>query len=146
MKCICSDQEGAVISDFVGLLTEKFTMERDLAGSEGHTGASLAERHIQLTQISALKLWHDAKRLRLHPTKRQVVQEAAMCQNLLLNYGGATPAQGPLGYAPTDPYEWNVSGRAAYEGAVHSPEDAGEFAMRMRMAGKDAILKSIGED
>eukprot|EP00959_Pyramimonas_sp_CCMP1952_P323558 6771163-Pyramimonas_sp.AAC.1 len=47
-KVLVSDQEGAVIEDFIGKACEAYDMERDLQGSEGHTRAGLAERRLGL--------------------------------------------------------------------------------------------------
>ena len=61
MRTIVSDQEGAVISEMTATACERYNIRRELAGSEGHTGASLAERHIDLIRLAALKVWEEVK-------------------------------------------------------------------------------------
>ena len=53
-KVIVSDQEGAVIGDFIGKACEAYDIERDLQGSEGHTRTGLAERRLGLIKLAAL--------------------------------------------------------------------------------------------
>ena len=57
-KCIRFDQEGGVRSDDFSVVCDRYSIHRQLAGSDDsgkHTTAGLAERHIQLVKASALK-------------------------------------------------------------------------------------------
>ena len=92
MYVLVSDQEGAVTSDLVSIACEKFNIERDLGGSQGHTSAPLAERRLSIIKLTALKLWSTCERTGLPSSQDQCVEEAAMVANLTLMYGGHTPA------------------------------------------------------
>ena len=84
MRTLVTHQEGAVVSDISGALCEKFDIHLDLGGSQGHTAAPMAERSIQIVQLSALKLWSASQKACLNATQEMCVAEAAMASNLML--------------------------------------------------------------
>ena len=63
-KCIKSDQEGGIKSDDFALACDRYSMHRNLAGSDDkgqHTSTGLAERHVQMIKISSLKCEHQCR-------------------------------------------------------------------------------------
>ena len=146
MKTLVTDQEGALVSDLCGTCCEKFDINLDLGGSQGHTTAPMAERRIQIIQLSALKLWSAAQKQGLPVTQEMCVSEAAMAANLMLTYAGHTPCQALFGYQPRELYDVENPGIAAHGGALETSPDFIEVALRLRLLAKDAILQSIVEE
>ena len=145
MHTLVTDAEGAVISDLVGSFCERMHVRRDIAGPDGHTGAALAERHIGLIRLPALKLWADVQKAGLAVTQEQCVEEVAMTQNLLHSYNGCSPSQGLLGFIPRDAYDPENKSLGSFTPAIQTIPDAIETSVRMRLMAKDVILKSIVE-
>ena len=58
---LVSDQEGAVMSDMMGRVCETFSVQRDLAGSGGHTRTGIAERRLGIVKLGALKFSHSPR-------------------------------------------------------------------------------------
>ena len=85
MEYLVFDQEGAITSDLVGLTCDRYNIKRLLAGKDAHTVTGLAEAHIRLTKQVALKLWNDCRAQGLQVSQEDVIFEAAMSQNLMLN-------------------------------------------------------------
>jgi hypothetical protein len=73
MYILATDQEGAITSDLVSMCCERFNIDREFGGSQGHTAAPVAERRIQVIQLAAQKLWASVQRLGLQVTQEQVV-------------------------------------------------------------------------
>ena len=99
------DQEPAAASDLCGMTCDRFSIRRVFAGADAHTVTGLAESHIRLAKLVPLKLHEDCQRQGLEVSKQDIMFEAAMSQNLMLNYGGSTPTQGLFGYSPRDYYD-----------------------------------------
>ena len=59
---LASDQEGAVVSELLSRACDAYDMERDLAGSEGHTRTGVAERRLGVVKVGALKLYAQVQR------------------------------------------------------------------------------------
>ena len=62
MRTIVTDQEGALVSDLCGTCCEKFDVDLDLGGSQGHTAAPVAERRIQIIQLTAFNFGRPLRR------------------------------------------------------------------------------------
>ena len=146
MGCLASDQEGAVISDLIGIACEKFNIDRDLGGSYGHSAAQVAERRLAIIKLGALKLWETSRRTGLQVTQDQCVQETCMATNLMLSYAGASPAQALTGVQPRELYDPENKSVSASSGAIESVPDAIETAIRLRLHAKDCILQAVVED
>jgi len=103
MKQLVSDQEGGVRSDETAITCERFSIHRVLKGSDDtgrHTGTGLAERHIQLIKLAALKTERTCVRQGLDVTYEDIVTEVTMGQNSMLEYGGYSPNQCVFGHNP----------------------------------------------
>ena len=144
--CIVSDQEGALLSEFVGRCCERFSIARDFGGSQGHTGAPLAERRIEIVRATAQKLWADVQQSGLQYTREDCVLEAAMAANLMLSYGGFSPTCAVFGFHPRELYDFENPGVQSVASAVSTTPDAMEQALRLRLLAKDCVLKSVVED
>ena len=117
---------------------------RELVGTDAHN--YLAESHIRIVKLTALKLWQDVQRQKLQSTQDDCVAEAAMAQNLLLSYNGVCPAQALLGIPPRNLYDPGSDTLDSYLGAIEHPTDAVECALCLRLMAKDVIIQSIIED
>lgn len=146
MVILASDQEGAVISDLVGIACEKFDIQREFGGSYGHSSAPAAERRLSIIKLGALKLWSTVQRTGLNATQDMCVSESAMAANLLLSYGGASPACALTGTQPRELYGPDNHSLSASSGAIEKTPDAIEVSIRLRMHSKDCILQTICED
>ena len=93
-RTLVSDQEGGIMSDLAGRELERFSIVRRPKGSERgkHTGTGGPERHVQLTKLSMLKIRAECDRQGLQVPEEDMAYEAAMAQNLVLEYGRVTPA------------------------------------------------------
>ena len=69
-----------------------------------------------------------------------------MVSNLMLTYGGVTPAQALTGCQPRELYDPHNSSLAAVTGAMESTPDYIERSIRLRLHAKDSILQSVWED
>ncbi|CAK0817055.1 unnamed protein product, partial [Prorocentrum cordatum] len=150
METFVSDQEGALTSDLVGTTLDRYTIKREFAGTdpnkEEKSTTGLVESHIRMTKSIALKNEVVAKREGLNISKETLVYEAAMAQNLLLNFGGSTPANALLGYTPRDFYDENSATTMAHKGALEISPDTFESNVRMRLLSKQNVLKTIVEE
>ena len=146
MEYLVFDQEGAITSDLVGLTCDRYNIKRLLAGKDAHTVTGLAEAHIRLTKQVALKLWNDCRAQGLQVSQEDVIFEAAMSQNLMLIYGGSTPAQGLLGYTPRDYYDSESRTLVSHSGALEVSPDPWETTLRLRMMAKSNIIRGIVEE
>ena len=54
METLATDQEGAITSDMVALCCEKFGIERDFGGSQGHAAAPFVERRSGIIRLAAI--------------------------------------------------------------------------------------------
>ncbi len=91
MHTLLTDQEGALVSTLIGKTCDRFSIKREFVGTQAHN--YLAESHIRIVKLTALKLWKDVERLKLPISQDECVSEAAMAQNLMLSYNGVCPAQ-----------------------------------------------------
>ncbi|CAK0846103.1 unnamed protein product [Prorocentrum cordatum] len=150
METFVSDQEGALTSDLVGTTLDRYTIKREFAGTdtnkEEKSTTGLVESHIRMTKSIALKNEVVAKREGLNISKETLMYEAAMSQNLLLNFGGSTPANALLGYTPRDFYDENSATTMAHKGALEISPDTFESNVRMRLLSKQNVLKTIVEE
>ena len=145
-RVLVTDQEGAITSDLVGKCCERFGINRDFGGSQGHTAAPMAERRIEIVRIGAAKLWQQVRKQGMPISKEQCVVETAMSTNLMLTYGGCTPTQAVFGFTPRELYEPENPGLSAASSATDAAPDAMEAALRSRLEAKDCILQSVVED
>jgi len=144
-RCLVSDQEGAVVSDLLSRACEAFDIDRDLAGSEGHTKTGLAERRLGVIKLGALKLWQQTQRQNLKLSQDECVMEAAMATNSVMVYNAATPNQALIGYEPRDLFSMENKNLSATSGSVASRPDYLESSMRARLLAKEAIVQAIIE-
>ena len=100
MWYLMTDQEGAVVSNLVAKACEKYGIEREFGGSQGHTSAPVAERRIEIVRLAAQKLYSSAQKYGWNVTQDDCVFEACMSSNLMLSYGGHTPSQALTGIQP----------------------------------------------
>jgi len=145
-KRLTSDQEGAVIAETTAAALERFNISLSLAGSEGHTGAALAESHIRLLKLTTYKLLEDCRMTGMKVDQDDLVIEAAMACNLMLSYNGHCPAEAVLGFVPRDPYDHESESLLAHTGILEDREDIFERSLRLRLLAKEAILAAIVQD
>ena len=146
-RILTSDQEGGIKAEETALACDRFSIVRNLAGSQGHTITGLAERHIQITKLTMLKLDDDIKREGLKDISREDIGfESGMAANLTLEYGGYTPCQCVMGSHPRGWYETETDSLVAVSGAAESSPDLFEQALRTRMLARGACQKAILED
>ena len=145
-QTLIHDQQGTITSELVGRFCDRFCIRRDFAGHDDSTHAGLAERHIMLTRLMALKTWEDVQRTGLEVNKEQIISEAAMSQNLFLNHGGSTPSQSSLGYTPRDLYSPDMDTLESYQSSVEVSPDPIERAVRLRLLSKQNTLKTVIEE
>ncbi|CAK0791575.1 unnamed protein product, partial [Prorocentrum cordatum] len=140
----------ALTSDLVGTTLDRYTIKREFAGTdpnkEEKSTTGLVESHIRMTKSIALKNEVVAKREGLNISKETLVYEAAMAQNLLLNFGGNTPANALFGYTPRDFYDENSATTMAHKGALEISPDTFESNVRMRLLSKQNVLNTIVEE
>ncbi len=147
-KCLTSDQEGGVKAEEFGIVCDRFSIHRQLAGSDNagkHTTTGLAERHVQLVKLSSLKCEHQCRTQGLDIDKEDIVAECAMGQTFQLEYGGFTPAQGLMGHNPRGLYEVGSSSVVVHACGATSSPDYFEQYMRMGLLAKVAIQQAIIE-
>ena len=72
--------------------------------------------------------------------------EAAMSQNLMMNFGGSTPAQALFGYTPRDYYDPSSDSIVSYKGALENSPDPYETTLRLRMMAKANVTRAVIED
>ena len=147
-KVLRSDQEGGIRSEEFAQVCDRFSIHRQLAGSDDtgqHTQTGLPEKHIQLVKLSSLKCQHQCEAQGLNIDKEDIVVECAMSQNFQLEYGGFTPAQGVIGHNPRGLYETGTNSITAHSGAADSSPDYFESYLRMRLLAKVSIQQAIIE-
>ena len=114
-RIFLSDQEGALASDAFAALCDAFGIERWLAGSDRgnlgkggkHTTTGLAEKHIDLLKLAMLKMHADCIEAGAPATPGEIVAECSMAANIILSYGGASPATAVLGTNPRELVEFD---------------------------------------
>ena len=146
METLVFDQEGSVTSEAFSRFCDRFSVSRVFSGTDDHTRTGLVERHIFLTRLCALKIFTQCQQEGLAVSKDEIAQEAGMCQNLMISYENATPAQGLLGYTPRDYYTPETTALDSYTGAIESSPDVGERAVRLRLIAKSMIMQGIIEE
>ena len=145
-KKLTTDQEGALMSELTSRALQRFNIEFNAVGSEGHTGAGLAEASIRLVKLIAYKLKHSAHEAGLTISFDDLMIEAAMACNLMLNYNRHCPLEAVIGYVPRDPYDPESCEILAHTGALEFDEDIFETQLRLRILAKEAILNSIVQE
>ena len=83
-RCLRSDQEGGIKSEEFGMVCDRYSIHRQLAGNDDngkHTSTGLAERHIQLIKNNDLKCERQCRLQGLDVDKEDIVFECTMCQN-----------------------------------------------------------------
>ena len=78
MEYMVMDQEPAATSDLRGVTCDRFSIRRVFAGTDAHAVTGLAESHIRLTKLVALKPHEDCQREGLNVSKHDILFEAAM--------------------------------------------------------------------
>ena len=150
MRNLVSDQEGGIAAEDTALTCERYSIVRCLKGSDPsgrHTGTGLAEKHIHMTKLAALKTWDKAEAQGLtHVTKQDVMHEVGMAQNVLLEYGGFTPSQCLIGSNPRGFYEPETTNVVAIAGAAETAPDVFEQNLRLRFLAKSAVQETVIED
>jgi hypothetical protein len=137
-----SDQEGGIKAEEFGKICDRFSMHRQLGGSDEkgeHTTTGLVETHIRLCKTTALKCEHQCRQQGLDIEKEDIVFECCMSQNFQLEYGGYTPAQAVIGHNPRGMYETGTSSVLAHAGAAETSPDYFESYIRMRLIAKCCI-------
>ena len=134
-RVLTSDQEGSVSGDFAGAELERLSIIRRPKGSdpEGrHTGTGLAERHIGMTKLAMLKIKAECDIQGLIVEPADIGYEAAMAQNLVLEYGGVTPAMAVFGRHPRGYSEFEDNATMAITGAADNSIELFKQALRLR--------------
>ena len=147
-KVLRSDQEGGIRSEEFARVCDRYSIHRQLAGSDDsgqHTQTGLPEKHIQLVKLSAMKCQHQCEAQGLDIDTEDIVVECAMSQNFQLEYGGFTPAQGVIGHNPRGLYETGTNSLMAHSGAADTSPDYFEAYLRMRLLAKVSIQQAIIE-
>ncbi|CAE8728215.1 unnamed protein product, partial [Polarella glacialis] len=149
-QVLVSDQESAWMSENAGADFDRLSIIRRPKGSDPHgakhTGTGLVERHVGLSKVALLKMEAELKRQGLEVTKEEMAAECGMSQNMILSYGGYTPAQAVLGANPRTLYEIEDSTITSVMGAKETNPGVFEHALRLRMIASTAIQRSIMED
>ena len=125
---------------------DRYSITWKLAGVNSHETMSVVERAIGLCKLTALKSKSDAEREGLDISDDTLVAEAAMSANLMMSYGGTTPAHALLGYVPRDYYLPDGTGVEAHTGALALTPDPLESQLRMRSYSKANLQKAIVEE
>ena len=142
------DQEGAIRSEEFATICDRFSIHRQLAGSDEsgkHTTTGLAERHIALTKIASLKCDRSCEKKGIEVSKQDIVFECAMGQNCILEYGGFSPNQCLMGHNPRGMFELCTDSPLALENGNKTSSDTFENYLRLRMTAKVSVQKSIVE-
>ena len=85
-----------------------------------HTGTGGIERHIALTKLTLLKLRDELEGQGIFMDHEDLANEAAMAQNLTLEYGGVTPCMAALGIHPRGFYEFEDTTLTVVMGAAEN--------------------------
>eukprot|EP00959_Pyramimonas_sp_CCMP1952_P082282 1719155-Pyramimonas_sp.AAC.1 len=144
--CIKFDQEGGVRSDDFGAVCDRYSIHRQVGGSDDsgkHAVTGLAERHIGLIKTSALKCKASVAKQGLVVEDDDIVFECTMCQNFLLEYGGYTPSQCLQGQNPRGFFDLGTNSTLAIDGARDTTPDTFETYLRLRMMAKTAVQTAV---
>ena len=131
---------------------ERFGITRCLRGTTSgaagkqHTGTGLVERRIALTELATRKLASELNRQGLVAEVDELAREAAMSQNLSLNFGGVTPAMAVLGVLPRPFFDVATDNVMADAGALQTGLSQFERALRVRQTSMSCIQQAIAED
>ena len=148
-RVLTSDQEGSLSGDHAGAELERLSIIRRLKGSDPagrHTGTGLAERHIGLTKLAMLKIKAECDIQGLIVESGDIAYEAAMAQNLVLEYGGVTPAMAVFGRHPRGFSEFEDNSTTFITGAADNSVELFEQALRLRSFAVQAIHRCVVED
>lgn len=141
------DQEGDATSDWFTYEAERLSITLRFKGSQGHTGTGLAERHIQLVEVAALKTFEDTEKYEFKDVRKQdIVIEVAMGQITLWEYDGYSPNQALFGSNLRGLYELECPTIAGNEGAAKTTPEFVETSIRLRQLAKFNTLRAVWED
>ena len=144
--------DGSTSAHESGMEFERFNISRVPKGTTSgaaanqHTGTGLVERHVQLMKLIMLKLQAEMSRQGVTLENEELAGEAAMAQNITLNYGGVTPAICVFGTLPRGFYEEDGRGIMATSGALQTDLTVFERALRIRQAALAQCHQAINED
>ena len=149
---LVADQESSIMSHEASADLERFSIVRcprgTTSGAAGkqHTGTGLVERHVALTELAMRKLASELNRQGLSIEVDELAREAAMSQNLSLNFGGATPAMSVLGVLPRPFFDVASENVMVDAGALQTDLSQFERALRIRQTSMACIQQAIAED
>ena len=141
---------GRLVLDETGAECERLNVERcprgttSGQGASQHTGTGLVERHVALTKHTMNKLHAELIRQGLQPEAQEIAREAAMAQNITLNYNGSTPCMAVFGVLPRGFYNIENDGAMA-RGATQTDLTVFERAMRIRQAALAQVHQAVAE-
>ena len=149
---LVADQESSVMSHEASADLERFGITRcprgTTSGAAGkqHTGTGLVERHVALTELTMRKLASELNRQGLVAEVDELAREAAMAQNLSLNFGGVTPAMAVFGTLPRPFFDVASDNVMVDAGALQTDLSQFERALRIRQTSMSCIQQAIAED
>ena len=152
MRMLTSDQETSLMGPAAAIEFERLAICRNPKGTtqgeaaKQHTGTGLAERHIGLIKLTMEKVKAELDRQGLTMEDADIAAESAMCQNLLMTYGGYTPCVAVFGVLPRSFYEFESTTLTAVDGARERDPYIFESAMRLRQVSLAAVQQAIAED
>ena len=111
-----------------------------------HTSTGLAEARVRLLKLAMRKVKASAQKNNLTIDDEEIGFEAAMSHNMVLSYGGVTPAMAAMGMHPRGYYEFEDKAFTMIDAARHNSHDIFEGAGRLRMLAMAATQKAIIED
>ena len=145
------DQQSSLMSHETGAECERLNIERcprgttSGQGASQHTGTGLVERRVALTKHTMNKLHAELIRQGLQPEAQEIAREAAMAQNITLNYNGWTPCMAVFGVLPRGFYNIENDGAMATRGPTQTDLTVFERAMRIRQAALAQVHQAVAE-
>ena len=149
------DQEGALKGDEMGMLCDRFRVQRRLGGSDPsrsgkpgskHTQTGLVERHVGLVKSTALKVHADYLEQGM-PTDKEskivLLHEVSMAHNTLFVINGVSPNMGVLGQLPRE-FD-DIENPSLADGKQMDQMIAADRAISVRRIAKACTLKTIAE-
>ncbi len=140
------DQEGGLTGHGAEAFCERFNITRVLLGKHAFGSKGLVERHIQITKHTSLILKEDVMKLGLSVSDDEIIQEATMSQNIVLEYGGGSPQTALTGQTARLFYDIDGDGVTSVTGASESLPEAFETALRRRLLAKQCVQRSMIEE
>ena len=91
---------------------------------------------MDLIKLAMLKMHADCNEAGLPATPEEIVAECMMASNVILSYGGCSPATAVLGVNPRDLSEFESDGGAqtSRSDSGSAPEDYLERCVRLRLS------------